>query len=193
MWRNILLWVMPAIFVLPISATALPGCAASVAAAVGNKSEAAESGVDASGGYRVVHERWDALLGVRWAMVEQCGHPERPWQTVVMGNNAQAKTLNVAAVIPSARVDVFQNATAQEMQLPLMVRAGQTVVLWSADEMVHVALRATAEENGRAGQQIWLRLEVMGEGQNGSEPNVAGGWKRRRGVVRGAGSVELVP
>jgi hypothetical protein len=140
-----------------------------------------------------VQDRWDALLGVHWAMVEMCAHPERPWRAVAMkmpvpvdGRNAIVDGRN--AIVDTARVANSRTVTAMQ---PILVRAGQMVNLWQKDDNLRLMLRAQAEQNGHAGETIWLRLRVISESAEAGESNT-GNWQRRQGIVRDTGSVEMV-
>ncbi len=66
---------------------------------------------------------------------------------------------------------------------PVLVRAGDRVVLWNHEPQLQMAIEATALEYGRAGQVIHLR-----RGGTSSSWNAT-----MTGVVRGPNSVELMP
>jgi|GEM_PF-1287746 len=177
----------------------LPGCAASISAAIGTAKNAdvANGTEDArSGGYRVVRSHWDPLLNIDWVEVEDCAHPERPWRTVAVHDaGALADVVTGGGVgkgpsnVTSGTVSVGQQRTFSASRLnqqPVLVRVGQNVMLWSNADKVRINLQAVAEQSGRAGDTIWLHLNVM------SASGGTGGWQRCKGIVRDAGSVEMV-
>ena len=147
--------------------------------------------------YRRQSLRFDASLGRAWAMVEVCGHPERPLRAVAVAlprEAALAMHLRGAGFDDSAdgrdgktasgdagSGTAYAGVGAVAMMEPPVVRAGDTVRLWQSGGVVEMELAARAEQPGRAGDAIWLRSD-------------AGGFTQRmRGVVRGRGSVEMLP
>ncbi|MHB1699681.1 MAG: hypothetical protein ACYCSN_06010 [Acidobacteriaceae bacterium] len=147
--------------------------------------------------YRRQSLRFDASLGRAWAMVEVCGHPERPLRAVAVAlprEAALAMHLRGAGFDDSADGRDGKTASGHAgsgaayagvgvvaLMEPPVVRAGDTVRLWQSGGVVEMELAARAEQPGRAGDAIWLRSD-------------AGGFTQRmRGVVRGRGSVEMLP
>ncbi len=127
--------------------------------------------------YRRRGVRIDAALGGVWALLEECAHPERPLHAVMVRMEIIGGPAGIAAARnSSAGVMAFSPL----LDAPL-VRAGETVRLWQNSSVVRMELLARAEQAGRAGDQIWLRSD-------------AGGFvQRMRGIVRAAGSVEMLP
>ena len=118
------------------------------------------------GDLKVDHYIADAVLHRRWAVIVDCGHPERPWtsQAVPWRSDVQNTAIGPTQVASVART------------LP-SVPAGAKVRLWRVAEGANIELSGTALEAGSAGQMIHVRI-----GQRGTV---------LEGKVRGAGSVEL--
>ncbi len=174
------------------SSFASPGVTASAAGMTdGARVTKAGRGAKASGPglmYRRQSMRFDASLGRAWAMVEVCGHPERPLRAMAVTLPREAA---LAMHLPGAGFDRrtvagdggsgFSGGAIVAMIEPPLVRAGDTVRLWQSGGAVEMELAAKAEQPGRAGDAIWLRSD-------------AGGFTQRmRGVVRSRGSVEMLP
>ena len=124
-------------------------------------------------GYRV-REVWiDPILQQRWAVLQSADHPELPLlaELTDSGTNVPPAGSAGGTAAPALR------------STQLVVRSGDRVVLWSADENVRVQMSAVAEAGAAIGDRIQLR--VTGAGVNGDT-----GW-RVSGVVRGPGSVEM--
>jgi len=97
----------------------------------------------------------------------------------------QLPTYTPQAVRMATPQEVAQSQAAQAFQTPapVLVRAGDRVTLWNREPDLQMNLAAIALEYGRAGQVIHLR-RTGGFGK--PEDMIAG-------VVRAAGSVELLP
>ncbi len=161
-------------------------------------------------GYAVQRTFSDPVLKTQWALVADCAHPARPLLAVALpqgtlriGRNFQpAQAAWHPAEIPDyapARVRLmltqvagvgsgvlFQPATTtsvRSMPEPVLVRAGDRVVLWNQEPQLRMEIGATALEFGHAGQVIHLR-----RGGTSSSWNAT-----MTGVVRGPDSVELMP
>ncbi len=92
-------------------------------------------------------------------------------------------TPQVVRMAPPQEVAQSQAAQAFQTPAPVLVRAGDHVTLWNREPDLQMNLAAIALEYGRAGQVIHLR-RTGGFGK--PEETIAG-------VVRAAGSVELLP
>ncbi len=171
-------------------------------------------------GYAVVQVVRDPILGQAWAQVQDCAHPSRPLVAIALPKQAAAHTAarkatvlvtpsthaeaSASVVAPSVwaaqmphaslpqlpgyrpltvRMAQPQAAQAYPTSAPVLVRAGDRVTLWNREPDLQMNLAAIALEYGRAGQVIHLR-RTSGFGQ--PEETIAG-------VVRAAGSVELLP
>lgn len=177
---------------------------------VANPRQAARAGLGASAGdqaqtisdfiassplitYRRRDVRFDAALGEVWALVEECGHPERPLRALPLRlSRDQLLAMHLPAALGANLTSAQTSgsypspagyAGAQLVALvePPIVHAGDTVRLWQRGGAVQMELAAKAEQAGRSGDEIWLRSD-------------AGGFTQRmRGVVRAPGSVEMLP
>jgi len=115
----------------------------------------------------VDHYITDAILYRKWAVVVDCGHPDRPWtvKAVPWESDAGMATLS--------RVHASQPAAIVQPLVP----AGAKVRLWRTASSTDIELVGTALEAGGAGQTIHVRTGLQGAVLEGR--------------VRGAGSVEL--
>ena len=123
----------------------------------------------------VVAVKHDAVRDLRWALVVDCEHPERPARWMPAGKDvAEMKT--VAAV--AAPVVAVQSVAS------LVVKAGDTVRVWSSGGVVRMETTGVAQENGAVGARIRVRMLRQGMESVGEERFVTG-------VVAGPGSVEM--
>ncbi len=161
-------------------------------------------------GYIVQRIFSDPVLKTQWALVADCAHPARPLiaialpqGTLRMERNSQPVQaawhpaeipdyapvhvcLKLTQVAPPGNGVLFQptNATGvRSTPEPVLVRAGDRVVLWNQEPQLRMEIGATALEFGHAGQVIHLR-----RGGTSSSWNAT-----MTGVVRGPDSVELMP
>jgi hypothetical protein len=121
---------------------------------------------------RATSVHWDPVLHQSWLKTLDCDHPERP---------AQA-TRDASRVMPPSEND--SRLSEPTGKTSPVVRAGETVRLWSEERNVRIEVAGTAEESGAVGDTIRVRLT-----QNASaatKPQVLG-------LVRGAGNVEMLP
>ena len=133
-----------------------------------------ENGCGAEG-YRVVGRRWDALLGRRWELRQDCRHPEWPARLVAMGS---------VVVEPMARsVPVKMNEVAQVLPR-LLVHAGDRVRLWQQDEMVRIEMIGVVEQSARSGDHVVVQITRQSEDSGMTVERVTG-------TVRGSGDVEM--
>ncbi len=159
-----------------------------------------------SEGYRLRRIAADPVLHRRWALIENCLHPERPLQMIPLsdeagtlpGENTDAAPIDVPRLIqvrrterpqPTIKVAAIGAAAGPSLASPPaafpssstapLVRAGDRVHLWSSAANVRLEIEVVALEYGRAGQVIHLRRE-------GQATLLAG-------VVVGPDSAELMP
>lgn len=157
---------------------------------------------NASAGYAVERIMVDSSLGNRWAIVMDCLHPERPVLAVALpAEQSSARTsrmhptispagppprssLVIAVPHPAAaHITVPPRKVVLSSDTPMLVRAGDPVVLWNREPQLLLEVAAIALEYGHAGQVIHLRRT----GQLATPTTTL------TGVVRAAGSVELMP
>lgn len=135
-------------------------------------------------GYAVQRTFSDPVLKTQWALVADCAHPARPliaialpqgtlpggrnfqpvqaaWHPVEIPDYAPAHVrLMLTQVVAAGSGVLFQpaNATiAGSTPEPVLVRAGDRVVLWNQEPQLRMEIGATALEFGHAGQVIHLR------------------------------------
>ena len=160
-------------------------------------------------GYRVERVMTDAAMHKQWALIASCEHPAHPLIAVelpraVRSHSMQAhvetasydtSTISIqlpvyvpVVVHPGTAVTPLFSAKpaaieARPQASPMLVHAGDRVVLWNREPELHLAIAAVSLEYGREGQIIHLRRDNPGTLQNVT----------MTGVVRGPGSVELMP
>ncbi len=115
----------------------------------------------------VDHYITDAILHRKWAVVVDCGHPDRPWTVKAVQWESDA---GMAAL---SRVHASQPAAIVKPLVP----AGAKVRLWRTGGSTDIELVGIALEAGGAGQTIHVRTGLQGAVLEGR--------------VREAGSVEL--
>ncbi len=165
------------------------------------------------GGYRVERVMSDSVLNKQWALVASCAQPARPFIAVELPRTVHPHftTVHIGAAntgaagwdslnLDIAKISIFfpayipvqvrlaAAAAAAWMQnlpaaSPMLVHAGDRVVLWNREPELHLAIAAVSLEYGREGQIIHLRRDNPNTLQNVT----------MTGVVRGPGSVELLP
>jgi Chaperone for flagella basal body P-ring formation len=146
-------------------------CASTPVAAVNLSETGGGQALQGGDGYRVTSVRWDPLLRQGWAMVARCGHPE--WPEFALPTHVSSWALKrEEGTTLIGLVDV-----------PLVVRAGDTVRLWRRENELLIEVAAVAEESGSLGKSIRVRLVRAGmEGQ---------AERQMVGVVRGPADVEM--
>ena len=124
----------------------------------------------------VVAVRRDSVSGSTWALMVDCEHPERPARMVLMADKSAAVGEVKGAVgVRSVRVETVA---------PMVVRAGETVRLWSQDGVSRLETTGVAQESGAAGRRIRVRLLRQEMQSDEAERFLTG-------VVDGPGSVEM--
>jgi hypothetical protein len=122
-------------------------------------------------GFRLLTQRWDPVLGRRWATVASCDHPEEPVRTVALDG-------------PGPALGPTANETAPYR--PPMVMAGDRVRVVYREEMVQMEFAAVAQTSGNLGDRIRARIQ--------QPPSAAAGGDRYlSGIVRGPHAVEMQP
>jgi hypothetical protein len=114
----------------------------------------------------------DAALNRRWAVMIDCAHPNYP-ASIVSVSGASV----TGARIPEP-LQTPMRKTAFEAPPPV-VTAGMRVVLWSEESRAVMRFTGTALAAARTGETVRVRVGFEG--------------RVLTGVVRGPGSVELVP
>jgi hypothetical protein len=128
----------------------------------------------ASNGYRVLARRWDAVLGRGWELRQDCAHPEWP---------AHAVAVNVAGPQAYSGTPAQPFQSVSQLQL---VHAGEPVRLWLQDATVRIEMSGVAEQSGRGGDRVIVRISRQTDENGLTVGHFAG-------IVRGAGDVEMEP
>jgi hypothetical protein len=126
-------------------------------------------------GYRVTRIQSDPVLGLRWAMIVSCGHPE--WPALAL----PAK----GAISTKASQEVDRSLTESVKTAPV-IRAGDIVRLWRQESLLRIEVAGVSEESGGLGNTIRVRL-LNGNTDNQLIP------EQFSGVVRGPSNVEIQP
>ena len=129
-------------------------------------------------GSRMVAVKRDAVKDLHWAVMVDCAHPEWPAKLVPLaGKDVVAVSAQTAAVIKAPAAVVNEGAS-------LVVRAGETVRVWSNNGMVKMEMTGVAQESGGVGKRIRVRMLRQGMESIATEKVVTG-------LVAGLGSVEM--
>ena len=124
--------------------------------------------------YRVVLQRWDAVLGRGLELRQNCSHPEWPARSVLLS--------------PSVVQPGTPHAQSASMQIPViqafLVRAGETVRLWRQDDKARIEMYGMAEQAAKKDERVTVRVQRQ-YGDDG--PSI----ERITGIVRGTGDVEM--
>jgi Chaperone for flagella basal body P-ring formation len=125
-----------------------------------------------SRGYRVMKIQSDPLIGKRWAMIADCGHPEWPAFALGIGSFVTPKDMN---------------RTLAELLKPVpVVHAGDVVRLWRQEKALRIEVAGISEESGGLGSTIRVRrLRSSAEDQSTQQ--------QFSGIVRGPSNVEIQP
>ena len=127
-------------------------------------------------GYRVLSRHYDAQLSKAWELRQNCAHPAWPAHAVEVSTSAllagNSRSLPLAAVItiPSAQL--------------LLVRAGESVRLWSQDAASRIEITGTAEQSAHLGERINVRITRQNEDAGLVVQHIAG-------IVRAVANVEI--
>ena len=123
----------------------------------------------------IVAVKHDAVRDLRWALVVDCDHSQRPARWVPAGRDvAEMRTVAV----------VSAPAVAVQGTAPLVVKAGETVRVSNNGDVVRMQTTGVAQESGTVGKRIRVRLLRQGMESAAEERFVTG-------VVIGPGSVEM--
>lgn len=126
------------------------------------------SQIDAQG-YKLITIQSDPLLSSRWARIASCSHPDWPLFNLPVSTAIGEALFHISAESPVA----------------LVVHAGDAVRLWRRDEFVHMDLYGLSEDSGSIGSTVTVRIPAEG--------SLGAAFSERKGIVRGAADVELLP
>ncbi len=127
-------------------------------------------------GYQVTRITWDSVLGLRWATIASCNHPEWPVFAV------PAPGRRSLVLSPS---ETQRSVTDRVGGVPL-VRAGEIVRLWRQENLLRIEVAGVSEESGSLGKIIRVRLL-----RTNTDAQLIP--KQFSGVIRGPSDVEMQP
>jgi hypothetical protein len=126
-------------------------------------------------GYRVTRLQSDPVLGRRWAMIANCGHPE--WPAFALPTN-EVSSLD--------RTQETKRSLIEGTKTSPVVHVGDLVRLWKQESLLRIEVAGVSEESGSVGKTIRVRLLRSNmDGQTTPE--------QFSGVVRGPSDVEIQP
>lgn len=130
-----------------------------------------------STGYRVVLQRWDAVLERNWELRLDCAHPTWPPRSFPIASTNSA--------IIKGNPPTIENKDAPNI-MPLLMHAGDHVGLWMQTEMVRIEMSGVVEQSAHIGERVIVQV---------THQNVDSGLSIERiaGIVRGYENVEMEP
>ena len=173
-WWTMLFWFAVWVSVILIATVARAECFETPEAAASSVGSASALPAVTAGGYRVASVRLDPFLHERWAMVANCDHPE--WPAIEMP----------LPTMQTQRSVVRESVSLAVKPVHPVVRAGDTVELWSRQGDLRIEMAAVAEQNGGLGESVRVRL--MPRQTLGAQTE-----KEFLAVVRGPRDVEMQP
>lgn len=126
-------------------------------------------------GYRVKKIQSDPVLGQRWAMIANCGHPE--WSI----NALPVKGMGLLKAPQGP-----ESLLSDNVKTSPLVHAGDIVRLWRQESLTRIEAAGVSEESGGLGKTIRVRL-LRSDTDDQSIP------AQFSGIVRGSLSVEIQP
>jgi hypothetical protein len=123
-------------------------------------------------GYKVISVQLDSVLGERWAMIANCGHPE--WPALALPTNGAPQPQEAG------------RSLTEMVRAAPVVRAGELVRLWRQESLLRIEVDGISEEGGTLGTTIRVRL-LRKNIDDQSTP------QQFTGVVRGPSNVEILP
>lgn len=174
-WWTMLFWIAAWGLCVLIATVSHAQCLPTPVAAASSATSASLPTAVGGSGFRVASTHWDPVLRQRWVLVESCDHPAWP-----------ALEMPVPTVEKPQRIVERDMVSLQLKAAPPVVRAGDTVQLWSVEGNLRIEVAAVAEESGAVGATVRVRL---------MQRQTFGGQRETEfeGVVRGPRSVEMKP
>lgn len=126
-------------------------------------------------GYRVTKIQSDPVLGHRWAMIANCGHPE--WS---------AFALPVKGIDSLKETQEPETFLSDRVKASPLIHAGDIVRLWRQDSLTRIEVAGVSEESGGLGKTIRVR-RLRSNTDDQSTP------EEFSGIVRGPLNVEIQP
>jgi len=126
-------------------------------------------------GYRVTKIQSDIVLGQKWAMIANCGHPE--WS---------ASALPVKGLGSLRETQRPETLLSDSVRTSALVHAGDIVQLWRQGSFTRIEVAGVSEERGGLGKVIRVRLLRSNTDDQSTSAQFSG-------IVRGSSSVEIQP
>jgi hypothetical protein len=117
--------------------------------------------------FRIHHVRRDAFTGRRWAWIETCGAPDKPWTVVRMPSTKD--DLLPAGSQPHASETVSSMRSTDRVE----IRAGEIVDIAREQDTMVIHVRGKALASGRRGEKISVLVTAL-SGTTAVEALVAG-------------------
>jgi hypothetical protein len=122
---------------------------------------------DAELAFRIHHIRRDAFTGRRWAWIETCGAPYKPWTVVRMPSTKD----DLLPTGPQARASETASSTRSTARVE--IRAGEIVDIAREQDTMAIHVRGKALASGRRGEKIGVLVTAL-SGTTAVEALVAG-------------------
>ena len=127
-------------------------------------------------GYRVLSRHYDAQLSKTWELRQNCAHPAWPAHAVAIPNSILLTVSTTSS--PLVAVSTIPNVPS------ILVRAGESVRLWSQDAASRIEITGTAEQSAHLGERINVRITRQNEDAGLVVQHIAG-------IVRAVANVEI--
>jgi hypothetical protein len=122
---------------------------------------------DVEPAFRIHHIRRDAFTGRRWAWIETCGAPDKPWTIVRMPSTKDD-------LLPAgSRTHAGETASSMRSTDRVEIRAGEIVDIAREQDTMVMHVRGKALASGRRGEKIHVLVTALG-GTTAVEALVAG-------------------
>ena len=122
---------------------------------------------DAELAFRIHHVRRDAFSGRRWAWIETCGVPDKPWTVVRMPSTKE----DLLPAAPQAHAS--ETASSMRSTDRVEIRAGEIVDIAREQDTMVIHVRGKALASGRRGEKINVLVTAL-SGTTAVEALVAG-------------------
>jgi hypothetical protein len=123
--------------------------------------------------HKVIKIKSDSVLGLRWAIISNCSHPEWPEFALPLTEKGLTKPPQETATSSSEDAKTFS-----------VVHAGDIVQLWKQESLLRIEVSGVSEESGGLGKTVRVRLLHR-------RPDDQSAPEHLFGVVRGPFNVEI--
>jgi hypothetical protein len=105
-------------------------------------------------GYRVVAQRWDAVLKRGWESRQDCTHPDWPLRLVAMSSRGD----DAIEASPVMNTGMVARPVSAQMQQPLLVKAGDTVRVWMKDNALRIEMTGVVDRSAHQGDHVAVQI-----------------------------------